>query len=78
MAHTGTGREQGLPLASKRTVQDLADALWPVLERKIQTALDRGRPGPPVLQACIRAYEMAPVWEKVSIILRRRRWRPRK
>ena len=56
----------------------LADALWPVLERKIQTALDRGTPGPPVLQACIRAYEMAAVSEKVSIMLRRRRWRPRK
>ena len=56
----------------------LADALWPVLERKIQTALDRGTPGPPVLQACIRAYEMAAVSEKVSITLRRRRWRPRK
>jgi hypothetical protein len=39
----------------------LADALWPVLERKIQTALDRGKPGPPVLRACIRAYEMAAV-----------------
>lgn len=56
----------------------LADALWPVLERKIQAALDRGTPGPPVLQACIRAYEMAAVSEKVSIMLRRRRWRPRK
>lgn len=56
----------------------LADALWRVLERKIQTALDRGTPGPPVLRACIRAYEMAAVSEKVSIMLRRRRWRPRK
>jgi hypothetical protein len=56
----------------------LADALWPVLERKIQTALDRGKPGPPILQACIRAYEMTAVSEKTSIMLRRRRWRPRK
>jgi hypothetical protein len=56
----------------------LADALWPVLESKIQSALDRGTPGPTVLQACIRAYEMAAVSENVPIILRRRRWRRRR
>jgi hypothetical protein len=56
----------------------LADSLWPVLERKIQDAIQRGTSGPPVMQACVRAYEMAAVSEKVSIVLRRRRWRPRK
>ena len=45
----------------------LADSLWPVLERKIQTALDCDKPGPPVLRACIRAYEMAAVSEKVRL-----------
>lgn len=56
----------------------LAEALWPVLDRKINHAIQRGRPGPPVMQACVRAYEMMAVSEKVSIMLRRRRWRPRK
>lgn len=56
----------------------LADALWPVLEKKITAAIEHGRPGPPVMQACVRAYEMAAISEGVSTMLRRRRWRPRK
>ena len=56
----------------------LADALWPVLENKINDAIQHDRPGPQVMQACIRAYEMASVSQGVSIMLRRRRWRPRK
>lgn len=57
---------------------DLADALWPVLEAKINRAIQRGQKGPPVMQACTRAYEMAAVSEGLSMMLRRRRWRPRK
>jgi hypothetical protein len=56
----------------------LADALWPVLERKISDAIRQGKLGPQVMQACVRAYEMASVSQGVSIMLRRRRWRPRK
>jgi hypothetical protein len=56
----------------------LADALWPVLEGKINGAIQQGKPGPQVMQACIRAYEMASVSQGISIMLRRRRWRPRK
>lgn len=53
-----------------------AEALWPVLERKVTDAIQRGKPGPPVMRACIRAYEMMAVSEQVPVALRRRRWRP--
>jgi hypothetical protein len=66
------GRQSGL------RKPDLADALWPVLEEKINTAIQRGQKGPPIMQAGIRAYEMASVSHGVSLMLRRRRWRPRK
>ena len=56
----------------------LADALWPVLEEQINTAIERGQKGPPIMHACIRAYEMATVTYGVPIVLRRRRWRPRR
>ena len=56
----------------------LADALWPALESKINEAIQQGKPGPAVMQACLRAYEMAAVSQGVPIMLRRRRWRPRK
>jgi hypothetical protein len=56
----------------------LADALWPVLESKITDAIQKGKPGPPIMKACLRAYEMAALSEGVSIMLRRRRWRPRR
>ncbi|MGH3166456.1 MAG: hypothetical protein ACRDN0_11260, partial [Trebonia sp.] len=51
----------------------LAEALWPVLERKINVAIQRGTSGPPVMRACVRAYEMMAVSENVPIALRRRR-----
>ena len=63
------GRWPGSGLAKT----DLAEALWPILERKINDAIQRGTPGPPVMRACMRAYEMMAVSEKVSIMLRRRR-----
>jgi hypothetical protein len=53
----------------------LAEALWPVLERKVTNAIRRGTPGPPVMRACLRAYEMLVLSERVPIVLRRR---PRK
>jgi len=56
----------------------LAEALWPVLERKINTAIQHGREGPSVMQACLRAYEMLAVSEGQPIILRRRRSRRRR
>ena len=55
----------------------LADALWPVLEAKINRAIQRRTAGPPVMRACVRAYEMAAVSEGFAIMLRRRRWRRR-
>lgn len=56
----------------------LVDALWPVLEGKINKAIQLGRKGPPIMHACIRAYEMAIVSYNVPMMLRRRRWRPRR
>jgi hypothetical protein len=59
------------------TKPGLAEALWPVLEGKINTAIQQGKPGPPVMRACVRAYEMASVSAGLSMMLRRRRWRQR-
>jgi hypothetical protein len=51
---------------------DLADAMWPVLERRIKRAIKRGHKGPAIMQAAIRAYEMATVSWRVSTMLTRR------
>jgi len=59
------------------TKPGLAEALWPVLEAKINTAIQRGKPGPPVMRACVRAYEIASASAGLSMMLRRRRWRRR-
>ena len=63
---------------SRLTKPSLADALWPVLEKRINTAIRRGHQGPPVMRACLRAYEMLSISEGRSIILRRRKSRLRK
>jgi hypothetical protein len=57
--------------------RELAEELWPVLERKIEQAIERGTPGPPVLRACRRAYEMLSASEGKPMMLRRRRRRTR-
>jgi hypothetical protein len=56
----------------KLSKPDLADAMWPILEQRIQRAIKRGHKGPPIMQAAIRAYEMAAVSWRVSTMLRRR------
>ena len=56
----------------KLSKPDLADAMWPILEQRIQRAIRRGHKGPPVMQAAIRAYEMASVSWRISTMLRRR------
>ena len=56
----------------------LADALWPVLEKRIDAAIQRGHHGPPVMRACLRAYEMASISEHRPVILRRRQSRRRR
>jgi len=60
------------------TKPNLADALWPMLEKRINAAMQRGHRGPPVMRVCVRAYEMASVSEGLPIMLRRRRSRRRK
>lgn len=44
---------------------------------KINRAIQRRTAGPPVVQVCRRAYEMAAVSEGLAITPRRRRWRRR-
>jgi len=51
----------------------LAEALWPVLERKVTSAIRRRTPGPPLMQACFRAYEMMAVSEQMPVVLGRRK-----
>jgi hypothetical protein len=50
----------------------LADALWPILEKKIRRAIDRGEPGLPVMRALVRAYEMAAAPYRASMMLQRK------
>lgn len=49
----------------------LADALWPVLEKRIRRAIARGEQGPPIMQALARAYAMAAAPYRSNMILRR-------
>jgi len=50
---------------------DLAEITWPVLERRIQRAIKNGHKGPPIMQAVVRAYEMAATKLRSNTILRR-------
>jgi hypothetical protein len=50
----------------------LADALWPLLEKKIRRAIARNEPGPPIMRACVRAYEMAAAPYRTSMMLQRK------
>jgi hypothetical protein len=51
----------------------LADALWPVLERRIRRAVARGQEGPPIMRALDRAYVMATAPYRTSMMLRRKK-----
>lgn len=37
----------------------VAEALWPILERKIEAAIASGSSGPPIMRAAVRAWELA-------------------
>lgn len=50
----------------------LADALWPLLEKKIRRAIARNEPGPPIMRACVRAYEMAAAPYRTSMMPQRK------
>lgn len=52
---------------------ELADALWPVLDKRIRRAIGRGQQGPPIMKALIRAYEMAFAPYRSDMMLRRRK-----
>jgi hypothetical protein len=38
---------------------ELADAIWPLIERRMRVAIARGTKGPPIMAGALRAYELA-------------------
>ena len=50
---------------------DLADALWPRLEARIERAIEKGTTGPPVMKAMLRAYNLAMLSYKRNMSVRR-------
>ena len=50
---------------------ELADALWPLLNARIERAIERGTMGPPIMKGVIRAYELALLSYRRSMSLRR-------
>ncbi len=57
---------------------DLADELWPLLEARIQRAIQRGTQGPPIMKGLVRAYELAMLSYRQTMSLRRKPPSPRK
>jgi hypothetical protein len=53
----------------------LANELWPVLERRMQIAISRRTKGPPLMQAALRAYELAMLSYRRNMSVRRHRRR---
>lgn len=51
----------------------LADALWPILEKRIRQAIQQRQQGPPIMRAIVRAYEMAAAPYRSNMMLRRKR-----
>jgi hypothetical protein len=51
----------------------LADALWPVLEKRIKRAVERDQQGPPIMRAIVRAYVMAAVPYRSNMMLQRKK-----
>lgn len=50
---------------------DLADMMWPMLEKRIKRSLAQGWQGPPVMKAVLRAYQMATTTPRATTVLRR-------
>lgn len=61
----------GWPGRGRISKLDLAEATWPVLEHRIRRAIARGHKGPPIMQAVVRAYEMASGAFRSNMMLRR-------
>ncbi len=55
----------------------LADALWPLLEKKIRRAIDRRQPGPKIMRAVLRAYVMATAPYRGGLVLQKTKMRRR-
>jgi hypothetical protein len=51
---------------------DLADAMWPLLEKRIERAINRKQQGPPIMKAAFRAFEMASSTHRSNTMLRHR------
>lgn len=54
---------------------DLANAMWPLLEKRIKAAMANGTKGPPIMAGALRAYELAHRYYGRTIALRRRKRR---
>ncbi|MDQ6900091.1 MAG: hypothetical protein M3072_11380 [Candidatus Dormibacteraeota bacterium] len=67
--------EHAWPQSGIRKLQ-LADAYWPLLERRIERAIAAGTHSPLIMAAAVRAYELALLSYRRTMGLRRRRWRP--
>jgi hypothetical protein len=52
----------------------LAETMWPLLERRIVRAMERGQQGPPVMRAALRANKLAVYSRRSGIIIRE--WGP--
>lgn len=55
---------------------ELANAMWPLIERRVKAASSRGTKGPPIMAGALRAYEFGVRYAGRNVALRRRRWRP--
>jgi hypothetical protein len=51
----------------------LAEACWPILERKIERAIASGSEGPPLMRAAVRAWELAARPTRRHMALQRRK-----
>ncbi|GAA3260979.1 hypothetical protein ACFO1B_55475 [Dactylosporangium siamense] len=49
----------------------LADAVWPLLQKRIEGAIRRGEKGPPIMSAILRAYQLATLSYRRTIALSR-------
>jgi hypothetical protein len=53
-----------------RKVQ-LAEQLWPLLERRVRRAITEGTQGPPIMRAVVRAYQLSVLSPRANMALRR-------
>ena len=55
----------------------LADAVWPLLRRRVEAAIKRGNQGRPIMSAILRGYQLAGLSHQQTTVLARRQRRCR-